>query len=630
MNLDSKAAQQHVNQVGLDTKSVRYDFPMPPLFTCVEPKYKSACVYIRSLLAIDETDVHSTYTEPEPLMTSIRDHTTHDGPARYKQSTAVTLGATAGEGAWKWSAVGQSFQINLENHPDGVADATAHPAQGTVGWWNGDRWTSTAAVYPGLPADVQAAVIHPEYPHKVLFFKGDSMYIYNLDTTALESTESVATRFPQFTGTIAYAYRSSSKGNNPAGEMQFWHLNLYNTDGDLFRWEYAHPSSGAWDFMLTSAAHHGTDWTAWSESWNMIFRETNGVSEVEGNPNTGLYVAYGAGTSVYPTLPTGIQAAFFDKVNSKSYAIKGSTLYELNPTSKTVIATSPIGAAVVTANHMDDGNWTDGSDYTLKIDPTATTMDVYTYGTVDPVATSGVHWTITAWGHTPFYGTVEYDSKKDVTRLLNHQSTDGLPVYRPFVQGSFTAANVGEQFTGDQHTEVIAYDFPGKLADLTPGTKLTPELLQNKKPTFAAADNAALNTTLLRSAIPSHAITDVKASTALGTAAGFFRVFLNGVSQPNSIDIGANETTDWASNTRCIATIPLDRNVFGGGTIVGSAYLAEGDCCTHGVYVGSTVINEPLSITIEAWPGGTDMTDLARWQMTLDVQLISNEEADRV
>jgi hypothetical protein len=128
-----------------------------------------------------------------------------------------------------------------------------------------------------------------------------------------------------------------------------------------------------------------------------------------------------------------------------------------------------------------------------------------------------------------------------------------------------------------------------------------------------------------------------------GDAAAFYRVFLNGVSQPNSVDIGATVTpaaagapavtTSWAASTSCIGTIPLDRLVFDaqGAESIGEAFLGLGDVSQAGVYVASTVVNEPLSITIQPWPHFTDMANMRRWHMELDVQLISNEDGgDRV
>jgi hypothetical protein len=640
---DGTAMERVMSQTWAFNSATMYD---------IDPKYQSACVKLRSISMMAEgaeaAQTHSTYAEPTPRLTTIRDHVEHGGPARYKPTSDVTLGVeadtpaslAAGVRQYKWAQVGESFQINLENHPDGAVDTSARPAPGTVAWWCGDRWTSTPAVYEGLPADVQAAVIHPEFPHKVLFFKGDSMYTFNLDTTALESTESVATRFPQFTGTIAYAYRSSAKGNNADGEMRFWQFNLFNTDGDKFRWEYAYPYTGAWDFLDTTANHHGSDWTAWSEGWNMIFRETNGVSEVEANPNTGLYVAYGAGTSVYATLPTGIQAAFYDKVNDKSYALKGSTLYELDPTSKTVTATAATGAAVVTDQHMDDGNWSDGSDYTLSIANTAGgTLPVYSYGIAEPVETTA-DWTITGWGNTVLFGTAEFDSATDRTRLVVGPDAEGFPIYHPFVAGSFTPANVGEAFTGPQRTELVSYAFAGQLP--AAGATLTAELLQQLKPAFNSADMSALNATVLRTA--TH--TTTMASTAgaavaedgIGTPEVYVR--LAGVSMPNNSQNTASEGQSTGPST--ILAVAPTVEAYGMGEYSCVSATFQGDVAATGRLIGGTLVNSDFRLELEAplvldgdglpvfgLGPATEAADnspsgLVHWTAELEVQLLVN------
>ena len=423
--------------------------------------------------------VASAWNLGEPI--SIRDSPANGGPARYLASSTLTLSTeTPASGAaprsFKWASdASPAFQINMETIAGVALETSATPPLTTPQGGNGDRWTSTAASYSGVPTDVEAAIVHPEFPHKVLFIKGDNIYIHNLDTTAHEVTESVATRWPQFTGTLSYAF--AVKGTNSAGETIFWRLNLYNTLGTKFRWEYSYPDTGAWTYLDTTPNHRGPDWTAQAEGWNMIFRETGGVSEVEANPNTNIYVAYGAGTSIYTSLPTGIKAAFYDKVNSKSYAIKGSTLYELNTTTKTVVATTPIGADVVTDNHLNAGNFVDGKDYTLKIDTSAATMPVQTYG--QATVQEAVDWTCdSVWGHTVWRGTiVEADGK---VRFILTTGAGGKGVYRPWpgepnAQEAYTAHGVGAVTL-----EVIEYVYTGSLATMPEGAQLVP-VLQNSR-----------------------------------------------------------------------------------------------------------------------------------------------------
>ena len=610
------------------------------------------------------------HTPPAINTPSIRDASGAGGPARYKPTSEVELGvavdgAEGGSKKFKWSAAGKAFQINLESHPDLLHDTSEHPAAGTVSYWNGDRWTSTSAsVFLGLPANLEAAIVHPEFPHKVLFFKSGSMYTYNLDTTVLESTDSVASLFPQFTGTIANAYRTSAKGNNADGEMTFWHLRLYNTDGDLFRWEYAYPSTGAWTFLDTHAAHQDTDITARSEGWNAIFKKAVGNANptVEKNPNTGIYVAYGAGTGIYEGLPTttAIDASWYDKVGNKSYATIGSTLYKLNVENKTVESSEQYGAALLTANHLDDGNWGDGSDYTLEINTTASAMPVYKYGTSDPVSLNGIEWTITGWGNTVLYGVVKYDSTSNKTRLIVSTDADGRPLYRPFVLGSWAPANPQEAFTKDMWTELVAYEFTGTVEQLQAGATLTPTLMPqtsaDRSFQYQAVDSGkhllyhdshnkqefggtAIATKGDEGFEHPQVWTSVSVAaqpfTPLVWSSPMCMIRLIGASQPN------NQEQLFASQPQAIQSSLLGSYPLEWSSdlknFIGMTYRAANGAVDDGVLIAGTLVNQAFDLELSLPPGLVPWDDpatrgnkyvLPTIYYELDVQLLKNELED--
>ena len=241
---------------------------------------------------------------------------------------------------------------------------------------------------------------------------------------------------------------------------------------------------------------------------------------------------------------------------------------------------------------------------------------VCTYGGVtEPVNTSAAQWTITGWGQTVLYGAIEYDSAADVTRLRNHTSSDNLPIYRPFVAGSFTPANAQEAFTHDMHTEVVAYDFQGKIPELAAGATLTPEILAAKKVGYAAV------------AAP--------VAAAATSPAGLYRIYLDSVSLPNSIEVGwqgtiggifGSESSLYSGQTKLLGCFPLTPNIPNDPRY----YTNAGDCATQGVFAGGTIVNEPMVVTV--LPEPSRVANDEYWYMELEVQLLCNEaeQADSV
>jgi hypothetical protein len=304
---------------------------MPAVFN-IDPKFQTSVVSLRTFTVL-ETPVktHSAYTEPEPLVLSIRDTIADGAPARYLASSAITLGDKLGDGEFKWSASNSPFQINLETHPNLVVDTTEHPTAGSVPYWNGDRHTSTASAYPGLPAGLDAAVIHPEYPTVLMGFKGDVIYYQSITSQTEHTTNgSIAATFPEVTGTPQYAFRTAQKGVNGDGHTIHWQIWIYNSNMDYFNYEYGGGAIDNYTFLGTGN-HSWKDYTASGESWMLNFKEEGGVQKVDAAGNTGNFQPYGPGTSLYPTLPntSPVTAVVNDLVNSRILAFIGGTMYSL-------------------------------------------------------------------------------------------------------------------------------------------------------------------------------------------------------------------------------------------------------------------------------------------------------------
>jgi len=89
---------------------------------------------------------------------TIRTSTATGGPARYKATSNVTIGAVVDAKTFKWATAvgsgicasqGKCFQINLERNSVVTADSTASPASGSIEYWNGDRSSNATFINGG-------------------------------------------------------------------------------------------------------------------------------------------------------------------------------------------------------------------------------------------------------------------------------------------------------------------------------------------------------------------------------------------------------------------------------------------------------------------------------------------------
>ena len=185
--------------------------------------------------------------------------------------------------------------------------------------------------FAGLPDNLNAAIIHPEYPDVLMGFKGDAIHYQSIANEAEHTTTgSIAATFPEVSGTVQYVLRSNQKGLNGDGHNIYWYISIYNTNLDYFKYEWVGGAIDNYEFVAT-ATHSWLDYTASGEGWQLNFKDDNGLQMVDALGNTGDFQPYGPGTSLYPTLPntSPVTAVVNDQVNNRVIAMIGDKMYSL-------------------------------------------------------------------------------------------------------------------------------------------------------------------------------------------------------------------------------------------------------------------------------------------------------------
>ena len=195
--------------------------------------------------------------------------------------------------------------------------------------------------FNGLPSFLEAACIHPMFPHKVLFFKNGQVYTYNLDTTTHETTESMSEIFPEFNGSISSILRTNYKQLNAEGEVTYWDISIWSTEDIYYTYRFNVHFNGNWTHISSDSNHpdhlNGEAKDVSSGSDRMFFK--NG--QVENSSNN--FVNYGENTGIYEEIVGTVSAAFRDLVENKYHAFAGNQHYILNHENKTVILTETYG-----------------------------------------------------------------------------------------------------------------------------------------------------------------------------------------------------------------------------------------------------------------------------------------------
>lgn len=93
----------------------------------------------RSFLSATSTLLSAQATALAAGKATIRTATALGGPERYLATSSVTIGASVDANTFKWSKVGEAFQVNLERNSLVPANNSEHPSAGSIEFWNGDR-----------------------------------------------------------------------------------------------------------------------------------------------------------------------------------------------------------------------------------------------------------------------------------------------------------------------------------------------------------------------------------------------------------------------------------------------------------------------------------------------------------
>jgi len=186
----------------------------------------------------------------------------------------------------------------------------------------------------------------------IMAFKNDEVQFFT--NGVYLKTESRLAMFPEIgTNTITYVYRSSLAGSTPP---VFWQLYFFNNAGTYWRYETTSLNPTGYTFLGTALHGWKVDRGPQGEGWQLLFKNDNGVQKVELSPNTGNFQPYGAGTSLYPTLPNTqpLDACWHDILNNIIYVSLIDTIYGLDTATATVISSAPYVGPVIPPTPLPD------------------------------------------------------------------------------------------------------------------------------------------------------------------------------------------------------------------------------------------------------------------------------------
>ena len=188
------------------------------------------------------------------------------------------------------------------------------------------------ANYIGMNYNLDAVCYDAWDETTIMAFKGDVIQFFTNEV--LTSTASRIVMFPQVgTTLISSIYRASY-----AAPSKFWQLYFYDIAGNY--WRYETTSTNPTGYTFLSSGTHG--WMAnigpRGESWQLWFKNDNGVAKVDTAGNTGNYQPYGPGNTLYPTLPnTQVpDACWHNTSTGEVYVSLIDTIYVLDTATTTV------------------------------------------------------------------------------------------------------------------------------------------------------------------------------------------------------------------------------------------------------------------------------------------------------
>jgi len=201
---------------------------------------------------------------------------------------------------------------------------------------------------------LDAACIDPLDPHRIIFFKDDSYWVYTIDPDCLISGPTLITALlSETTSPIEVVSRGSHSGLNAMGEDLYHQIQVWTKSGLYTRYQ----ASAGYTTDVTSTFWYEqlpeNDWrrTFYAEAFAsntpdyLVFREDGGVLKVATDPSHALEV-YGPGTTVFAGMPYAeVDACVSDQVNGHSLAFIGNTMYTLDLANQTVLSADTFGSA---------------------------------------------------------------------------------------------------------------------------------------------------------------------------------------------------------------------------------------------------------------------------------------------
>jgi hypothetical protein len=273
-------------------------------------------------------------------------------------STAVVTAyntATTGSAGASVSVSGLATVSGLAAGAAAAATLTVTTAR--VGYTDGTASTPGTGLrirYLGAPTTLDAACVDPLDPHRIIFFKDDSYWVYTIDPDCLISGPTpIIDLLSETTSPVEVVSRGSHLGLNAMGEDLYHQIQVWTKSGLYTRYQ----ASAGYTTDVTSTFWYqqlpANDWrrTFDAEAFAsntldyLMFREDGGVLKVATDPAHTLEV-YGPGTSVFAGMPYAeVDACVSDQVNGHSLAFIGNTMYTLDLASKTVLSADAFGSA---------------------------------------------------------------------------------------------------------------------------------------------------------------------------------------------------------------------------------------------------------------------------------------------
>ena len=171
----------------------------------------------------------------------------------------------------------------------------------------------------------------------IMAFKDDVVQFFTNEV--LTSTASRIAMFPEVgTSQINYVYR----GGQSSVAGQFYQIWLWNTAGDYWRYEVftPHQNPTTYTFLQTGSHPWKVNRGPAGSNDDLMFKNDNGVMKVDQLGNTGNFQPYGAGNSLYPTLPnTQIpDACWNNTLDGYVYVSIVDTIYKLDAVNATMVS----------------------------------------------------------------------------------------------------------------------------------------------------------------------------------------------------------------------------------------------------------------------------------------------------